>query len=534
MAVVKWFVVSVILVIAAGWWQAFFGQFLPPPQQITLAIRNVWNHRWDSTESFRFVLCWIDGDDGRAGETVEEAFADVGGVQIRRSARRVISRGAKDSRSKELNEAAGKILNAWRADLAIIGLVKEKEKALSLWFLSRDGEGTVPRGDLVYVLQNVTLQSDFHEDLRQQLTATALSAAASAINEVDDESRENILVGELRSVIAKIRLLIERNTIRDSKRLADLQGALGIALITLGIGHTEEAQGVLRDALKELNPDKYPLDWAKTQNNLGITLTILGELKRKPSDVEEAIKAFRSALEKRKRGLVATDWAKTQNNLGIALKILGEQLKQPRLVHDAVKAFNLALEVRNFEADSLEWAKTQINLGNAFQALGKLERAAGNLKGAFRHLDAASNAFSKAIQEYRKQPRNKVFSPWVNAHYNLGNALSRMGQIVVDGPYLHQSVKAYSAALQEYSPNNRGLKWAKTQQNLGISLLFLGVRDLKSRKLKKSVVAFEKAIQEYENLPRTQVARMLRNSRWSLDKARGLLSQLEKITVLKQ
>ena len=121
-----------------------------------------------------------------------------------------------------------------------------------------------------------------------------------------------------------------------------------------------------RAALEEWTRERVPLDWARTQNNLGNALRALGrtgerhgaaggggrglscraggadpragaarlgddaeqprhrayELGERESGtarLEEAVAAYRAALEERTRERVPLDWAGTQNNLGSAL-----------------------------------------------------------------------------------------------------------------------------------------------------------------------------------------------------------------------
>ena len=59
-----------------------------------------------------------------------------------------------------------------------------------------------------------------------------------------------------------------------------------------------------------------PLDWAATQNNLGIALATRGERESGTARLEEAVAAYRAALEERTRDRVPLQWAGTQMNLG--------------------------------------------------------------------------------------------------------------------------------------------------------------------------------------------------------------------------
>ncbi len=59
----------------------------------------------------------------------------------------------------------------------------------------------------------------------------------------------------------------------------------------------------------------------ETQNNLGNALASLGERERQSTArLEEAVAAYREALKEWTRERVPLDWARTQNNLGNALR----------------------------------------------------------------------------------------------------------------------------------------------------------------------------------------------------------------------
>src|SRR5271165_3379610 len=98
--------------------------------------------------------------------------------------------------------------------------------------------------------------------------------------------------------------------------------------------------------LKEQMRTRVPLDWATTQDSLGVTLTRLGERENRTVRLEEAVTAFRAALEERTRARVPLDWAQTQTNLGAALRILSERESGTARLEEAVTAFRAALEER--------------------------------------------------------------------------------------------------------------------------------------------------------------------------------------------
>ena len=109
-----------------------------------------------------------------------------------------------------------------------------------------------------------------------------------------------------------------------------------------------------------------PLDWAATQNNLGVALRSLGGREGGTERLEEAIDAYRAALEERTRERVPLDWAATQNNLGNALQTLGERESGTERLEEAIDAYRAALKVFTDEGNH---AIVQDNLARALNRL---------------------------------------------------------------------------------------------------------------------------------------------------------------------
>jgi 16S rRNA G1207 methylase RsmC len=59
----------------------------------------------------------------------------------------------------------------------------------------------------------------------------------------------------------------------------------------------KEAVAAYRAALEEGAREQEPLEWATTQNNLGATVTIVGERETGTKRLEEAVAAYRAALQ---------------------------------------------------------------------------------------------------------------------------------------------------------------------------------------------------------------------------------------------
>ena len=227
---VAW-IVGIVAATFSAWLMGLFRQFLPSPQQVRLTIANACKVRSPRPEQrFRLVLCWLEKDGaGRDTGTVAEAFTGTEGIELVRSARAVSAPGAADDWRPAMREGARAVLETWNADLAVVGLVRDPGKALSLWFVPREGDGTLRRGDLPYELVNVRLQDDFHDDLRAQLTAVALRVAAPLAG---TEMRGRVLAKGLNGVTEKITALLQGDVVESARRGA-LHMVLGTALRTL-------------------------------------------------------------------------------------------------------------------------------------------------------------------------------------------------------------------------------------------------------------------------------------------------------------
>jgi hypothetical protein len=62
--------------------------------------------------------------------------------------------------------------------------------------------------------------------------------------------------------------------------------------------------------LQELTRARAPLQWAMSQNNLGLALATLGERESGTARLKEAVAAYREALQERRREQAPLDWAR--------------------------------------------------------------------------------------------------------------------------------------------------------------------------------------------------------------------------------
>ena len=97
-----------------------------------------------------------------------------------------------------------------------------------------------------------------------------------------------------------------------------------------GTARLEEAVAAFREALKERTRERVPLQWATTQNNLGLALATLGEHENGTVRLVEAVAAYHEALKERTWERTPYYWEQTQRNLERALKLLEERKRHTR------------------------------------------------------------------------------------------------------------------------------------------------------------------------------------------------------------
>ncbi|NEO48246.1 MAG: CHAT domain-containing protein [Moorea sp. SIO4A3] len=224
--------------------------------------------------------------------------------------------------------------------------------------------------------------------------------------------------------------------------------------------------------------EAFPVDWAKTQNNLGVAYycRIKG---KKGQNIEQGIACLQQAL----RVLTEAfpyDWARTQNNLGNAYgdRIKGEKGQNSE---QGITCYQQALTVRAFEAFPYDWANTQTNLGNAYFDRIKEEKAQN---------------IEQAIAYYQQALRVLTFEAfpfdWANTQTNLGNAYSDRikGEKAQN---IEQAIACYQQALRVLTFEAFPFDWANTQTNLGnaYSDRIIGQ---KAQNIEKAIACYQQAL----------------------------------------
>ncbi len=238
-------------------------------------------------------------------------------------------------------------------------------------------------------------------------------------------------------------------------------------------------------ALKVKTLERFPLDYAMTQNNLGNAYGRLAEVEAKAENCKKAIKAYQEALKVRTLESFPMQHAMTQNNLGAAYGRLAEVEAKAENCKKAIKAYQAALEVYTLERFPMDYAMTQNNLGNAYQTLAEVEVKAENCKRAIK-------AYQEALKVYTLERFPMDYAMTQN---NLGAAYGRLAEVEAKADNCKKAIKACEAALKVRTLERFPMDYAMTQNNLGNAYGRLAEVEAKAENCKKAIKAYQAALE---------------------------------------
>jgi len=120
------------------------------------------------------------------------------------------------------------------------------------------------------------------------------------------------------------------------------------------------------EALKVYTLEEQPMEYATTQNNLGMSYCVLAGMTKEERDFYNAIDAYSEALKVYTLEEQPMEYALTSSNLAIAYSLLSEISDKEKNLSRAIDAYSEALKVYTLEEQPMEYATTQNNLGMRF------------------------------------------------------------------------------------------------------------------------------------------------------------------------
>ncbi|MCJ7575210.1 MAG: tetratricopeptide repeat protein [Dehalococcoidia bacterium] len=241
------------------------------------------------------------------------------------------------------------------------------------------------------------------------------------------------------------------------------------------------------EALKVRTLERFPMNYAMTQNNLGTAYGTLADVEAKAENCKKAIKACEEALKVRTLERFPTDYAMTQNNLGTAYGTLAGVEAKAENCKKAIKAYEEALKVHTLERFPMNYAMTQNNLGTACGRLADVEAKAENCKKAIA-------AYEEALKVHTLERFPMDYAMTQN---NLGTAYGRLADVEAKAENCKKAIRACEEALRVYTRERFPMQYAMTQNNLGTVYETLAEVEARGENRKKAIKAYEEALKVY-------------------------------------
>jgi tetratricopeptide (TPR) repeat protein len=199
----------------------------------------------------------------------------------------------------------------------------------------------------------------------------------------------------------------------------------------------ETVRESLENALTEDYRRQTPLDWATTQDHLGIVLATLAQSRGDAGLLQRSIQAFNNALEEWHQENTPRQWASTQFNLATVLQVSGQQRGDSKILKQSVDAYTSTLTEWTREKTPQQWASTMFNLGITFHIHGTL------LKGN-RTFQKSVVAYKNALAELNadRDPLELTIT-----HNNRAAVLQSLGESEQNPERLQEAIRSYETAL---------------------------------------------------------------------------------------
>ncbi len=135
-----------------------------------------------------------------------------------------------------------------------------------------------------------------------------------------------------------------------------------------------EAIDTLENNLEFFSKDKFPLDWAMTQNKVSL-ISIFKTYNKLQTEkiITESIENFNEVLKIYDEKYFPNGFAETKLYIGIAYKKLAFEMKDQdkiQILLNALKSFYDAKKIYNQNYNPLKWIETQYNIAETFFLMG--------------------------------------------------------------------------------------------------------------------------------------------------------------------
>jgi len=224
-----------------------------------------------------------------------------------------------------------------------------------------------------------------------------------------------------------------------------------------------KAIGAYNEALRIYTFERLPREYAATQNNLGNTYRILAEVDDRVENCNKAIDSHKKALRIYTLAGFPRDYAMTQNNIGNTYSILAGIKDRVKNCKKSIESLKEALKIHTLARFPREYAMTQNNIGNAYRLLAEEEDKVENCKNAIKAYEEALRIYTLA-----RFPRN-----YVKTQNNIGGAYGILAKEEAKSDNCRKAIKAYEEALKVSTEKEFPEIYQVVQQNYSELMDFL-------------------------------------------------------------
>lgn len=251
----------------------------------------------------------------------------------------------------------------------------------------------------------------------------------------------------------------------------------------------EKSVWYLNKALEVRTKKKYPLDYAQTQNFLGVTYADLAKIENRKANLEKTIKCYEETLSIKTMNKFPLDYAEAINNLGLAYFDLAEEENKKENLEKTIKYCKESLLVRTKDKYPLIYASTINNLANAYNRIAEVsENPKANLELAIKYYTETLEI--KTREDY---PIHYAIS-----HNNLGVSYTELSKINLKKDFLYKSIEHFEKALTVRKKGEYPFDYASSQYNLGVAHMHLAKIENKTENCRKAKICYDEAFKIFK------------------------------------
>ncbi len=240
----------------------------------------------------------------------------------------------------------------------------------------------------------------------------------------------------------------------------------GLSEIRNEVENLKKAIQLVRKSLSIFTIDKYPVDYAFAQNNLGNTFNQLSNaILDRETNIKKAIDAYKQAFKIRTLEKYPYDYAKTQNNISIIYRKQANIREPEKNLERSIQASKEALKIRTYKSYPVDYAVTQTNLGITYVELSRTHNTEKNLQKAI-------NAFQEVLKISRVDKFPLIYA---KAKMNIAIAYFKISEIKDEEKKLRLSIQANIDALIIYTSNKYPANYGSIQKQLSLAYRNLSI-----------------------------------------------------------